>query len=247
MYGERVFLHGLDQDKDYHVGEFRSEVTISDYTDRVKILLYDRMHQLKKEHVEPFKLRQCALCFGGFSSKHVGYEVQQFLKVDAIVQCIMGYLLVNLGSQDHCINVTAIGSAEPSSMYDFSPKSVLEPGTESCWISSSCGLQPFKNAWLSFEFAAVIRLELFAVRIPKLPQGPLSVRRFYLESSMDGKDFEKSSPMLATLNTNNLQHFAISPPIEARFIRMRCITAANPFLDKVGFWEIKFNPTAFTT
>jgi len=242
-----VFIHTLQSRKhNYHVGRSCGRNAVNGERIDVRLDPSSRSKiSLKEENLTSFKLRKEALSYGVFDLNSVSESLRAFIKVSAIVKCILEYLSVELGSREDCTHVFACGPPlQANHPYDFTPKSALQPGTETCWISSSVGFQPFDNAWIAFTFKNVIRVESFAVRIPRLPGGPLAVRVFYLEGSMNGESWERCSCDLTTLDTNGLQQFCVSPPAEFQHIRMRCLESADPNSDKVGLWEVQFNTAA---
>lgn len=239
-------LHSLKTKKyDHLIGE----VSGFDSTKRVIVKLHDRLLKIKEENLTDFELNRATLCYGSVLPNEVSKTIVEntLIKPRAISQCVVSFLMIPLGQQKDCRILECSGSAAPQpsfSIYDFSPKSALEPGTNSCWISNYVGPTPFR-AWMNFGFPVVVRIESFAVRIPVLPNGPLSVRKFFLESSMDGENFKNTSPsdgsQFITHDVSVLQQFVISPPIEAQCVRMVCTEAADFNQAQVGFWEIQFN------
>lgn len=241
--GGFVYLCNLSNGKfNWHIARARGVDLRQGKNDRIKVQLFkSSLISIKRENLQPFQLSTRTLCYGSFSPENVKSSLRQFVKIDHLLECIIDYLSVHLGTRGDCIRVTSVGTSESSLTYDFSEKSALEEGTDTCWISNDLGTQPFTNAWLAFEFGSVIRVKSFAVRIPQLPGGPLAVRKFYLEACMDGESWEKASSVFTTHDTNYIQKFCVQPAIEAQHIRMRCITTANPMANKVGLWEVQFN------
>jgi len=92
-----------------------------------------------------------------------------------------------------------------------------------------------------------------------LPLGPLSVRCFHLESSdsAEGPWTADERHKYETLDVEGLQECAVSPPIEAQFVRLVCTESATDHalgssfayaysvtqqrsIDPIGFWQISF-------
>lgn len=72
----------------------------------------------------------------------------------------------------------------------------------------------------------VRRVSNVGVRIPPLPHGPLSVRDFHvLVLSKPNEDWRASSPTLRTLNSGEMQRFALVPPVDA--IALRLVFTSN--------------------
>ena len=75
--------------------------------------------------------------------------------------------------------------------------------------------------------------------IPRLPHGPLSVRKFFVEAIPSGR----RSELLTTLDCDGEQKFALFPPLEARWVRVCfCENAAGarPTHQAIGLWHIRF-------
>merc|ERR1712166_1670687 len=110
----------------------------------------------------------------------------------------------------------------------------------SWWISSggrndSAGFAEYVEYQLAEQS---VRCEFASIRIPKLPEGPLSVRVFHLETRSDlfGDAFVRSSPNFTTLDTDHVQEFQIVPPIEAQSVRVVCTeNAANGAFESIGY------------
>lgn len=167
-------------------------------------------------------------------------------------------------------------AADQGGRYTFHPSCTLEPGDESCWISSaprSSDAPEYLEYVLAGPAAAVRRVDFVSMQIPVLPHGPLSVRCFALETwddDYDGVSVEvnvgASGDLAAdeigeqppgfprpggwhrdpahsyeTLDVAGLQRYAVVPPIEARAVRLVCLTnAIGSSSDPIGFWCIHF-------
>jgi len=216
----------------------------------VRLFLFNRTSFTERKNVSTFQFDSRTLCYGKVDPERVAEILLKPIKTLAIVECIVKYLLVKSANGQDVINVSASGNALPSSLYTFAPQSLLEPGTDSCWISQRQIVntfkekQPFEDMWVMFEFDNIVRVQSFSVRIPRLPNGPLSVRTFVLATSIDGKEFEISPRKYTTHDTDHIQHFCCDLPMEAKFVKMICLTAADSDSDSVGLWEVQFNSAA---
>ncbi len=95
------------------------------------------------------------------------------------------------------------------------------------------------------------RVGAVGIKIPPLPQGPLSVRRFHIEYLNEGFEWKKHRSTFYTLDRAELQSFAILPPIDASRVRVVCtMNAASEAYnhnfprifacDCVGLFQVKF-------
>jgi len=112
------------------------------------------------------------------------------------------------------------------------------------WISAESAPQ-----FIEFQIARPMILKQIGLIIPPLPYGPLTVPRFAISYSVDGS-FVEDSRVFETLDSSNMQMFALDPPIvldggckntdqPIRF-RLVCKTSADPFAGSVGYFTIRF-------
>merc|ERR1712113_785639 len=101
---------------------------------------------------------------------------------------------------------------------DFPLSEVLSPDRSTWWISGEQSMPGgVGQEWLQFSFGGVRRISFVGVRIPPLPQGPLSVREFHLlKSECDGAEaWTLISPAgMTTLDRPKIQEFALDPPVD---------------------------------
>ena len=156
-----------------------------------------------------------------------------------IGQCICLYLII---SQMVFDEVKAIGCS--SSSLQFPLKECLTPNGSTWWISAMPCPQ-----FVEFEVDRPSVLKQIGIKIPPLPNGPLSVRQFSLSfmDPFDDKVFIEDDRIFETLDTERLQLFAVDPPIvlhgseekNPRF-RVICKSTAVRFTESVGFFSIIF-------
>merc|ERR1712203_209081 len=121
---------------------------------------------------------------------------------------------------------------------DFELDAVLDGQDDTWWISGPGTCQRgIGKEYLEFSFGSTPRRVSFCgMKIPPLPQGPLSVRDFHLLAlrndavphSSSGRDFAEdawvpaSHKPMHTLDRGDLQEFAIVPPVDTRAMRLVC-------------------------
>ncbi len=141
-----------------------------------------------------------------------------------------------------------------SSRGDFNLDVVLNDNDSQWWISDHNEFRRGQGReWLEFDVSeknsgAPTRVSLLGVKIPVLPYGPLSVRRFHIQYSNDREVSTSSEPRVAsleermialsrnwisvpthemcTLDRPEIQMFAMQPPIEATRVRIVCTLSA---------------------
>lgn len=182
--------------------------------------------------------------------------------IPEIVDLVLRYLRVKLAchAQVTVADYSSKAPSSPGSTYSFEAACTLEEGVGSCWISDR-ERQRFAMAnalmpeWVVYTLDAGQRrsVHTLGLSIPVLPHGPLSVREFTLETPVDDRDLRADPKALTkwqqheahafcTVDEEGLQAFAITPPIEAAFVRLVCRSNAVGRSDHpVGFWEIRFN------
>ena len=127
---------------------------------------------------------------------------------------------------------------------DFPLSSVCNDNDAEWWISSSSGGRFAEGAgreWLECDLGSggvPCRVSAIGIKIPPMPHGPLSVRRFYVEytsGSRDGHAVRVCTGLLETLDQPQMQRFALTPPIEATRVRVVMkLTAIGKFLREEG-------------
>lgn len=161
---------------------------------------------------------------------------------DEIFELILNYLQIKQVEPER---VRALGASSSAEHRSCSPQNTLRRDDRSWWISgpSSCP-NGIGSEWVLYELCTAeqgrARVSFLQLKIPQLPHGPLSVRRFRLEAA-DAPDgpFVRASPDLTTFNTDRLQEWALEPPIEARFVRIVCT------MNAAGDWSVSNNMVDF--
>merc|ERR1719330_789424 len=172
---------------------------------------------------------------------YVAEQVAEFLRIE---RCGAGLLEV-------------VGSS--SSRGDFPLSAVLDPDPCSWWISAAGSFQRGAGKeWLEFVFrkepcrAEVRRrVSFLGIKIPAMPSGPLSVRKFHLMALLPGCEAGQSGSWvqatreLSTADVGHLQEFALAPPLETSRVRLVCTSNAVSShgaisIDCVGLFEVRF-------
>jgi hypothetical protein len=127
---------------------------------------------------------------------------------------------------------------------DYPLGSVCNDNDAEWWISSTSAGRFTEGAgreWLEFDLSGgdvPCRVSAIGVKIPPMPHGPLSVRRFFVEytaGSRGGHAVSTCTGLLETLDRPQLQRFALTPPIEATKVRVvMTLTAMGKFLHEDG-------------
>lgn len=79
--------------------------------------------------------------------------------------------------QDDVISVSCASTTRG----DFPLKEILTTNERSWWISADGSFElGYGREWLEFSFGGLKRISYIGIRIPPMPQGPLSVREFVL-------------------------------------------------------------------
>lgn len=172
--------------------------------------------------------------------------------VDLVLAKIISFLQIAGVRPSH---VRAVGS---SSCMDDSASSVgntLRDDDSAWWVSSPNSCPGGQGAeWCAYDIGdpakpgVLVRVEQVHLKIPPLPQGPLSVRVFHLEASdggsVGGRDggrdkgsgglvaaarpsWRRVTPDLTTLDTGEMQRWGLSPAVEARLVRIVCTMTAE--------------------
>ena len=93
------------------------------------------------------------------------------------------------------------------------------------------------------------RCSYVGLSIPPLPQGPLSVRKFRIDWSYDGKEWTEGCRRytMEAMDMAGMQTFQLEQPIDAAKVRLVCLTNAftsarggtSPF-DCVGLFFVRW-------
>jgi len=137
-----------------------------------------------------------------------------------------------------------------SSRGDFPLNVVLAPREDQWWISAADSMPDGTgNEYLEFSFGRIPRRVSFvALKIPSLPYGPLSVRDFHVTALLcdvhtsHPNAWTDVMPALQTLDQDDLQEFALVPPVETTALRLVCTSnaARNGSATCVGLFQVCF-------
>eukprot|EP00873_Tetraselmis_striata_P015801 jgi/Tetstr1/436065/TSEL_024942.t1 len=186
-------------------------------------------------------------------------EVSEETFIPEVMDAVLSFLRIRNVDMAHVLacGVSSEAEAHPLSEYTYKAECTLEPGDASCWISKN---RSSETEWIVYSMGSEPRrLDYVAMSIPVLPLGPLSVRCFHLESSdsAEGPWTADERHKYETLDVEGLQECAVSPPIEAQFVRLVCTESATDHalgssfayaysvtqqrsIDPIGFWQISF-------
>ena len=227
-----------------------------------------RRENLRRVHVGPRAPRARVGLLGGPPPPLVPLLLRQLLPAD-LAQVVADFLT--------CLRVDPREVAVTRCSSDSGQHPLSEALTPSCntWWISGPGTTPrgVGNEWLEFDFGRTVRrVSYLGIRIPPLPHGPLSVRDFHLlcattpacatspstpeEEGGDASEWQPCTGLagecLHTLDHEELQEFAFSPPLEATRGRLVCTKNAaadlaaqsgpddDVFADCIGLFEVRF-------
>lgn len=141
----------------------------------------------------------------------------------------------------------------------FPLEAVLDDSRRTWWISSSDNIRGvLGEEYLEFSFGPTVRrVNYIGIRIPPLPQGPLSVREFHIMALSELVDPNSADALLPeswrlcsqkpliTLDQADLQEFCMHPPIDAKMVRLVCTKNAahdtvGPLYNCVGLFSVFF-------
>ena len=156
-----------------------------------------------------------------------------------IADCIADFFEIKSVVEDDVVVARA-----SSSRGDY-PLSVVLDDDDGWWISSPGSMQyGHGEEWLQVDFSGEEhtprRVTAIGVRIPPLPMGPLSVRRFHLCSHQGATRQEWS---LQTLDSSRLQWISLKPPLEVESVRvvMTCNAAAESPVEQGDLFSSSFH------
>lgn len=258
-----VVGEGLGARYDGHVGEVvNGTLCASSGPVVVRVLSVDATISVDSSTLQPLDPRPVpgAPCMPlqSLGEKWIRRLIAPLMPDPALVDHVLSFIHIRHVSMED-VQVVAASSSAPYDQCD--PKHTLMPGCD-CWWISSPGSAPngVGCEFISYQLGDTVRRVSFVrLQIPCLPYGPLSVRIFHLESAeqADGP-YTRASPELVTFDTERMQEWALTPPIESRFVRIVCTVnaaAAHQFEDKwhrlsgmrlieadcIGFFELAFS------
>ena len=136
---------------------------------------------------------------------------------------------------------------------DYPLSSVLGNEDGTWWISAEGSMESGQGEeYLEFSLSrtgVARRCSFVGLSIPPLPQGPLSVRKFRIDWSYDGKEWTEGCRRytMETMDMTGMQSFQLEQPIDAAKVRLVCLTNAftsarggtSPF-DCVGLFFVRW-------
>ena len=136
---------------------------------------------------------------------------------------------------------------------DYPLSSVLGNEEGTWWISSEGSMESGQGEeYLEFSLSpngTARRCSYVGLSIPPLPQGPLSVRKFRIDWSYDGKEWTEGCRRytMETMDMAGMQSFKLEQPVDAAKVRLVCLTNAftsarggtSPF-DCVGLFYVRW-------
>uniref|UniRef100_A0A0G4GRL1 F5/8 type C domain-containing protein n=1 Tax=Chromera velia CCMP2878 TaxID=1169474 RepID=A0A0G4GRL1_9ALVE len=244
-----------------HAGVWEEEGVRKGATRKRMLKAGDKVISLKRENLRKVWIHQntgkgketdadALSTFGSLPPKVLLRILRLHSVFDQIAHVIVEFLSIVAVNPDQ-IEATRCSSTS----HHFPLSEALTPDTETWWISGSHRMV----GGLGEEFVEVFlseipkRVSFFGLRIPPLPVGPLSVRRFHLlvstERRCDDKQAEcewmripvSHESSFETLDRGDLQVFVLNPPVEATRVRVVCTeNAARGIHECVGFFEARF-------
>ena len=136
---------------------------------------------------------------------------------------------------------------------DYPLSSVLGNEEGTWWISGEGSMESGQGAeFLEFSLSpngTARRCSYIGLSIPPLPQGPLSVRKFRIDWSYDGKEWTEGCRRytMETMDMAGMQSFKLEQPVDAAKVRLVCLSNAftsarggtSPF-DCVGLFYVRW-------
>jgi hypothetical protein len=238
--GSLVRLHGLKRSElNHHVGQVVKEVGIEG---RIGVSLHNAIFSCGEFAAAPFwlsvtreNLRKIERPAPGTASSVRGtisstLIVRMFgeagfgLPDDVAVRIAGSLSLCTLTSSE----VRVQGCS--SSRGDFPASVALNSKEDEWWISAAGSMAGgVGSEYLEFAFGGLRRISYVALKIPPLPYGPLSVRKFHIMALRYGKGAQRSESdawatvdnhHFQTLDLAGLQEFALVPPCDCEALRL---------------------------
>lgn len=151
--------------------------------------------------------------------------------------------------------ISAVACSSTRGDFPLSITLAEEEESSSWWISAEGTMvNGIGEQWLEYKLtpsAGTIlrRCRFVGVSIPPLPQGPLSVRQFRVDSSQDGgKTWMLGGTIYETENETGIQTFRLAQEIDANRVRLVCLTNAaarndeiySAWYDCVGLYRVRW-------
>lgn len=248
-----VRLHGLKQDLyNHHIGTVNAadEGTVEG---RVAVSLHSGFKNIlvRTQNVEPLLARSTGCreySIHCVAEKIVVRVLQKYLHQSELVNRVLDFLRVNVVKMKEVKAVACSSNHGNGTSQSMHGTLMREEGT--WWISApGTALQGVANEWVEYSLGpAPRRVDRVSLRIPEMPSGPLSVRKFHLEvpnPTGSPGDYIPVTTTLVTLDTDKMQSFALLPPVEAQSLRIVCTenAAGSQYegFNCIGFLDISFS------
>mmetsp|Transcript_6392 Transcript_6392/g.9143 ORF Transcript_6392/g.9143 Transcript_6392/m.9143 type:complete len:299 (+) Transcript_6392:84-980(+) len=146
--------------------------------------------------------------------------IEKLLVPDDIARYIASFLVVEK------VDFQKVEATSASSTRgDYPLSSVLSNKPHTWWISGDGGITSGRGEYIEFRLqqnGGIRRLHLVGLSIPPLPMGPLSVRNFRIDWSMDGMEWMNGDGKIAfeTMDKSGMQIFELPSPIDAAYVRL---------------------------
>mmetsp|Transcript_3412 Transcript_3412/g.10010 ORF Transcript_3412/g.10010 Transcript_3412/m.10010 type:complete len:254 (+) Transcript_3412:293-1054(+) len=114
---------------------------------------------------------------------------------------------------------------------------LLAPDEDTWWLSESVAGGVFDgDEWVELRLPGLRRVCAVGLRIKPMPRGPCSVRDFEVHAS-DGRGFTPCGAF-QTSDTPGLQEFLLEPPVDARAVRIVCVSTAVVTAPRCGLLQV---------
>jgi hypothetical protein len=102
----------------------------------------------------------------------------------------------------------------------------LSPDEETWWMSANRTMPLGRGQqWVQFALSPTLcRLSAVLLKIPPLPQGPLSVREFFLQAFSIDRGWHSISPIFVVENRVGWQRFPLLDPADVDEVRVVCVS-----------------------
>lgn len=157
------------------------------------------------------------------------------------------------------VEPNSVEALEASSHDKVHPLACCLFGDEQTWWLSGFQSMPHGRGkqWVQFALGPTMRrLSTVFVKIPPLPQGPLSVKDFVIQKFSILRGWHDTSPIFVCQNRTGWQRFDLPEPVDVQEVRVVCLSnqisayldressivpaAQTRRLESVGFFSIRF-------
>lgn len=133
------------------------------------------------------------------------------------------------------VNTEQVEAVGCSSHDEVHPLSACLSDDETTWWISGERSMPWGrgNEYVELCLGPTLRrLTAVSIKIPPLPQGPLSVSEFHLEAPGSDGEWEACSPVFTLENRTGFQRFPLTEDVDAQLVRVVCLS--NHFFSAVA-------------